>query len=145
MLVDVHSLSILTYEEFDRENPNKPRLIEKAEKGLWRPDPPIIVSPMKKPYEGKYSHFLYNGHTRLFVSRTYNKSLNAFVVDFDGEIPFQERCAPEHDFVTLNQKLKGILMLKMLNMSSVVDIDYENAGLDVLLAKFGELERNISL
>lgn len=81
--------SILEWERFDlkegREDSIK-SLTRKVVEGTWSPNPPIIISPIPSPYQGKYTHFVYNGNTRLMVAKTHILSLNTVVVPFNEEV-----------------------------------------------------------
>lgn len=110
---------ILSWEEFDRQQ--DANIQWRAEKGRWCSTPPIIISSMPAEYSGRYHYFLYNGHSRLSVTRNFELPLFGLVVENDDEIPFdeltgivdilkQKRIEYTH---TLNNRLKATLSLKI--------------------------------
>ncbi|MBS3144787.1 hypothetical protein J4208_04335 [Candidatus Woesearchaeota archaeon] len=135
MLVDTHSTTLLTWEEFDRSVPNRDynSLVQKAQTNLWTPEPPIIISPMPASYAGKYTHFLYNGHTRLSIAREFQVPLHALVVHFDQEIPaMEELIGPS----SLESVLRGIVCRKMHPHPTLNLFWYAKQDLSFLMQEF---------
>jgi len=65
-------------------------LLDKGEKGQWRPDPPVILSRMPEGYEGRYRFHLYNGTHRFVVAGERGLDLNGLIVDTVEDIPSSE-------------------------------------------------------
>lgn len=81
--------SILAWERFDPRRGReevKEKLVRKVREGLWTPDPAIIVSPIPPGYDGRFTHFVYDGNTRFGVAKYYRVPLNAVIVPVSDQV-----------------------------------------------------------
>lgn len=140
MLIKVQPETILTWQEFDRpgEQPSRQELVQKAQQGLWKPEPPIIISPMPQPYCGKYEYFLYNGHTRLSVAQEHNLPLLGKVVMKDENIPKKELI--QHGAFGLEAVLRAVICRKLQPHPIIDGFFYFKHPLPYLLEEFAKKE-----
>ncbi len=150
MILPVPRQTLLSWEEYDDEKISTLReLRQKAESGLWLPTPPIVIAPMPK-YGGKYTHFLYNGHTRLKVSGEKSLPLDALVVEKNEDIPREEWTGDlivgdeeNREFIhTLDERLRYIIFQKVQPHPTINDIDLPIYEPGYLLREFLKWEES---
>ncbi len=149
MIIPVPRQTLLSWEEYDDEKFSIRELRQKAESGLWLPTPPIVIAPLPE-YGGRYTHFLYNGHTRLRVSDEKNLLLDTLVVEKDEEIPREEWTGDlivgdeeNREFIhTLDERLRYIIFRKVQPHPTINDIDLPIYDPSYLLREFLKFEED---
>lgn len=133
MVYDSRIELILGWENFDYKDriKSKKDLERKIADGTWSPDPPIIISPMPASYCGKFTHFLYNGNTRLSLARKHKLPLNMLTVSKEEEIPQRESTLQ-----SLQTVLKYILSQYLREEKGVNVMWYCKNDLEILIRKF---------
>jgi hypothetical protein len=119
-----------------------------ADKKSFKPNPPIIISPMPDYLKGRFTHFLYNGHRRLLIAKKNKLKLNAISANSIDDIPENSRLFNNNkSYFTPNQLLTEIICKKINAKDKKSNIEPSKRGdyssrycLESLTAKFKKYE-----